>query len=59
MESNTKNRQSDAVLRTLIACAFGDDEVPTADGFAEEITEGWFGSTSSTGSICAAAAARS
>ena len=42
MESTTKNRQSDAVLRTLIARAFGDDEVPTADGFAEEITEGWF-----------------
>ncbi|WP_347040502.1 hypothetical protein [Brachybacterium nesterenkovii] len=40
MESTTKNRQGDAVLRTLIARAFGDDEVPTADGFAEEITEG-------------------
>lgn len=42
MESTTKNRHGDAVLRTLIARAFGDDEVPTADCFAEEITEGWF-----------------
>lgn len=42
IESLTKNRQSPEVLRALIARAFGDDEVPTGDGFATEITEGWF-----------------
>ena len=42
MESHTKNRQSDSVLRTLIARAFGSSQVPDGNGFAEEITEGWF-----------------
>ncbi len=42
MESYTKNRQSEEVLRTLISRAFGPDQVPTEDEFAEEITEGWF-----------------
>ncbi|WP_228373635.1 phosphotransferase family protein [Demequina soli] len=42
MESLTKNRQSTETLRTLIARAYGADEVPDGDGFADEITEGWF-----------------
>ncbi|BDZ65650.1 phosphotransferase family protein [Agromyces mangrovi Wang et al. 2018] len=42
MESVTKNRQSVATLRTLIARAYGADRVPTGDEFADEITEGWF-----------------
>lgn len=42
MESYTKNRQSEEVLRTLISRAFGPDQVPTGAGFAEEITEGRF-----------------
>ncbi|WNM24401.1 phosphotransferase family protein [Demequina capsici] len=42
MESTTKNRQSDATVRTLIAAAYGDDQVPTEPDFAHEITEGWF-----------------
>lgn len=42
MESHTKNRQPDSVLRALITRAFGPDQVPHGDGFAQEITEGWF-----------------
>jgi len=42
MESHTKNRQPDSILRTLIGRAFGPDQVPVEDGFAQEITEGWF-----------------
>lgn len=42
MESYTKNHQSDEVLRALIESAFGPDQVPDEDGFAEELTEGWF-----------------
>ncbi|WP_062517803.1 phosphotransferase family protein [Demequina gelatinilytica] len=42
MESLTKNRQSTDTLRVLIERGFGHDEVPDGEGFAEEITEGWF-----------------
>lgn len=42
MESTTKNRQPAAVLRTMIARAYGDEAVPAHDDFASEITEGWF-----------------
>ncbi|GLI26221.1 aminoglycoside phosphotransferase [Agromyces rhizosphaerae] len=42
MESVTKNRQTAATLRTLIARAYGADRLPTDDDFAHEITEGWF-----------------
>lgn len=42
MESLTKNRQSTATLRTLIARAYGADEVPQGEDFAQELTEGWF-----------------
>jgi len=42
MESTTKNRQSEATLRVLIDRAYGAEQVPDIDGFAEEITEGWF-----------------
>lgn len=42
MESLTKNRQPDHVLRTLIERAYGADYVPSDDDFAHEITEGWF-----------------
>lgn len=42
MESTTKNRQSTEVLRQLIGRAYGNDQVPDLEDFAEEITEGWF-----------------
>ncbi|WP_353816565.1 phosphotransferase family protein [Agromyces sp. SYSU T00266] len=42
MESTTKNRQSTEVLRRLIGRAYGVDQVPVGDDFAQEMTEGWF-----------------
>jgi len=42
MESLTKNRQSTETLRRLIERAYGPGQVPTDEGFAEEIIEGWF-----------------
>ncbi|WP_099332220.1 phosphotransferase family protein [Actinomyces minihominis] len=42
MESITKNRQTPEVLRALIARAYGPEQVPLADDFATEMTEGWF-----------------
>ncbi|WP_084126753.1 phosphotransferase family protein [Demequina sp. NBRC 110054] len=42
MESTTKNRQPESVLRALIASAYGEGQVPDEPGFADEITEGWF-----------------
>ncbi|SFR67547.1 Predicted kinase, aminoglycoside phosphotransferase (APT) family [Agromyces sp. CF514] len=42
MESITKNRQTPEVLRRLIERAYGPERVPVDDGFAFEITEGWF-----------------
>jgi aminoglycoside phosphotransferase (APT) family kinase protein len=42
MESITKNRQSPATLRAMIARAYGSDQVPAGDDFAEELGHGWF-----------------
>ncbi|HEX2857170.1 MAG TPA: aminoglycoside phosphotransferase family protein [Propionibacteriaceae bacterium] len=42
MESITKFRQPDAVLRAIIERAYGPDAVPDADGFATEMSHGWF-----------------
>ena len=42
MESITKNRQSLDTLRAMIGRAFGDDQVPEGDDFAEELGHGWF-----------------
>ncbi|MBO1330758.1 phosphotransferase family protein [Streptomyces sp. VRA16 Mangrove soil] len=42
MESITKNRQSPEVLRTMIERAYGAGQVPTGDGWAEELGHGWF-----------------
>jgi aminoglycoside phosphotransferase (APT) family kinase protein len=41
MESITKNRQSPATLRAMIARAYGPDQVPDGD-FAQELGHGWF-----------------
>lgn len=42
MESITKNRQSAATLRAMIAKAYGDSAVPEGDDFATELGHGWF-----------------
>jgi aminoglycoside phosphotransferase (APT) family kinase protein len=42
VESITKNRQSAATLRTMIARAYGDAEVPERDDAAVELGDGWF-----------------
>ena len=46
MESITKNRQSPATLRAMIARAYGDDQVPPADAspreWVSELGHGWF-----------------
>ncbi|MGC4175155.1 phosphotransferase family protein [Demequina sp.] len=42
MESITKNWQSVATLRAMIARAYGVAEVPEGDDFAEELGHGWF-----------------
>ena len=42
MESITKNRQSPETLRAMIARAYGPDQVPSGDDFAEELGHGWF-----------------
>jgi len=42
MESITKNRQTPQTLRAMIAKAFGPDEVPGGEDFAEELGHGWF-----------------
>ncbi|MGW2555836.1 phosphotransferase family protein [Streptomyces sp. NPDC001635] len=41
-ESITKNRQSARTLRAMVERAYGSGQVPQGDGFAEEITHGWF-----------------
>ncbi|MDT0322260.1 phosphotransferase family protein [Streptomyces millisiae] len=41
-ESITKNRQSPQTLRAMIERAYGIAQVPEREGFAEEITHGWF-----------------
>jgi aminoglycoside phosphotransferase (APT) family kinase protein len=42
MESITKNRQTPDTLRAMIAKAYGPDQVPAGDDFAEELGHGWF-----------------
>lgn len=42
MESITKNRQPEPVLRAIIERAYGAAAVPTRDGFATEMAHGWF-----------------
>lgn len=42
MESVTKNRQSPETLRTMIERAFGPQQVPDGEGFATELTYGFF-----------------
>src|SRR5262245_24728365 len=41
MESITKNRQPLKVLQAMVACGYGDAQVPPAEGF-EELGHGWF-----------------
>lgn len=43
MESNTKNRQTPAVLRAMIERAYGSAEVPgPGDDWFSELSDGWF-----------------
>ncbi|CAM5479229.1 aminoglycoside phosphotransferase [Streptomyces spiroverticillatus] len=42
MESITKNRQSTAALRSMVARAYGDERVPTGDDWYGELGHGWF-----------------
>lgn len=42
MESVTKNRQSIETLRTMVERGFGPQQVPGGDGFATELTDGFF-----------------
>ncbi|HEV2633570.1 MAG TPA: aminoglycoside phosphotransferase family protein [Actinocrinis sp.] len=42
MESITKNRQQLATLRAMVARAFGPEQVPDGEGWAEELGHGWF-----------------
>ncbi|MDG4795669.1 aminoglycoside phosphotransferase family protein [Micromonospora sp. WMMD1082] len=42
MESITKNRQPVAVLRAMVARAYGDGQVPVGGGWAVELDHGWF-----------------
>ena len=42
MESITKNRQHASALRAMVARAFGQDQVPGGEGWAEELGHGWF-----------------
>ena len=42
MESITKFRQGDAALRAIVERAYGPRAVPTSDGFATELSHGWF-----------------
>jgi aminoglycoside phosphotransferase (APT) family kinase protein len=42
MESITKNRQSPATLRAMVARAYGSDLVPSAAGWVSELGHGWF-----------------
>lgn len=43
MESITKNRQPAAVLRAIVARAYGRDQVPADDGgWVSEMVDGWF-----------------
>ena len=42
MESITKNRQSPATLRAMVARAYGKDQVVDTDDFAAELGHGWF-----------------
>ncbi|MDT0267383.1 aminoglycoside phosphotransferase family protein [Streptomyces sp. DSM 44915] len=42
MESVSKNRQSPAALRAMIERAYGPERVPVGDGWATELTFGWF-----------------
>lgn len=42
MDSRTKNRQAAAVIRSMIAVAYGRDETPRGDGWITELERGWF-----------------
>lgn len=42
MESITKNRQSLATLRRMVARAYGPEQVVETDDFVEELGHGWF-----------------
>src|SRR5690242_20403364 len=43
MESITKNRQSPAALRAMVARAYGADQVPSGPAeWAHELGHGWF-----------------
>ncbi len=42
VESITKNRQQPSVLAAMVERAFGPDEVPAGEGWAEELGHGWF-----------------
>jgi len=42
MESITKNRQPADTLRAMVGAAYGADDVPEGDDFAEELGHGWF-----------------
>jgi len=42
VESITKNRQQAPALRAMVARAFGQDQVPEGEGWAEELGHGWF-----------------
>ena len=45
MESLTKNRQTDSVLRSIIERAYGPKLVPSGTNFADELGYGWFNVT--------------
>lgn len=42
MQSITKNRQQAPALRAMVARAFGPDQVPDGEGWAQELGHGWF-----------------
>jgi aminoglycoside phosphotransferase (APT) family kinase protein len=42
VQSITKNRQQAPALRAMVARAFGPDQVPEGEGWAEELGHGWF-----------------
>ncbi len=42
MESITKNRQSAETLQSMIARAYGADQVPVGEGWVGELGHGWF-----------------
>jgi aminoglycoside phosphotransferase (APT) family kinase protein len=42
VQSITKNRQPASALRAMVARAFGQDQVPEGEEWAEELGHGWF-----------------